>query len=119
MKYDEKILRRNSGELAKKIRDLNYKKLQLISLGNSIGTGFSLSDINLPLLERDKILDEEMKKEETVEQWKTRLESQKEEQSYINLPMNQEEYENFVKELVEAGDEKDDKNNSSNVSSKQ
>ena len=45
---------------------------------------------------------QEKKKEETVEQWKTRLESQKEEQSYINLPMNQEEYENFVKELVEA-----------------
>lgn len=45
---------------------------------------------------------QEKKKEETVEQWKTRLESQKGEQSYINLPMNQEEYENFVKELVEA-----------------
>lgn len=71
MNYDEKILRRNSGELAKKIRDLNYKKLQLISLGNSIGTGFSLSDINLPLLERDKILDEEMKKEEiTLEKYR-------------------------------------------------
>ena len=45
---------------------------------------------------------QEKKKEETVEQWEARLESQKEEQSYINLPMNQEEYENFVKELVEA-----------------
>ena len=45
---------------------------------------------------------QEKKKEETVEQWKARLESQKEEQSYINLPMNQEEYENFVKELIEA-----------------
>ena len=45
---------------------------------------------------------QEKKKDETVEQWESRLESQKEEQSYINLPMNQEEYENFVKELVEA-----------------
>ena len=45
---------------------------------------------------------QEKKKDETVEQWEARLESQKEEQSYINLPMNQEEYENFVKELVEA-----------------
>lgn len=46
---------------------------------------------------------EEKKKEETVEDWKKRLENQsKEEQSYINLPMNKEEYENFVKELVEA-----------------
>ena len=45
---------------------------------------------------------QEKKKEETVEQWEARLEIQKEEQSYINLPMNQEEYENFVKELVEA-----------------
>lgn len=46
---------------------------------------------------------EEKKKEETVEEWKKRLENQsKEEQSYINLPMSKEEYEEFVKELVEA-----------------
>ena len=46
---------------------------------------------------------EEKKKEETIEEWKERLSKQdKEEQSYINLPMNKEEYENFWKELVNA-----------------
>ncbi len=46
---------------------------------------------------------QEKKKEETVEQWRERIEKQnKEEQSYINLPMNQQEYEEFWRELVEA-----------------
>ena len=45
---------------------------------------------------------QEKKKEESIEDWRKRLEEEKEEQSYINLPMNQEEYENFVKELVNA-----------------
>ena len=42
---------------------------------------------------------QEKKKEETLEEWKKR---QVNEGSYINLPMNKEEYENFLKELVEA-----------------
>lgn len=46
---------------------------------------------------------QEKKKEETVEQWKERLAKQEgEEQSYINLPMNQEQYEIFCQELIEA-----------------
>ena len=45
---------------------------------------------------------QEKKKDESIEEWKKRLEEEKEEQSYINLPMNQEEYENFIKELVNA-----------------
>ncbi len=46
---------------------------------------------------------QEKKKDETVEEWKERLaNTSKEEQSYINLPMNQEEYEAFWKALVEA-----------------
>ena len=46
---------------------------------------------------------QEKKKDESIEQWKERLASQKEnEQSYINLPMNQEEYEKFWNELVKA-----------------
>lgn len=46
---------------------------------------------------------QEKKKEESLEEWKERLEKQdKKEQSYINLPMNKEEYEEFWKELVEA-----------------
>ncbi len=44
--------------------------------------------------------EQEKKKEESIEEWKERLENQ--EKSYINLPMNKEEYENFVTELVNA-----------------
>ncbi|MEE0866418.1 MAG: methylenetetrahydrofolate--tRNA-(uracil(54)-C(5))-methyltransferase (FADH(2)-oxidizing) TrmFO [Clostridia bacterium] len=46
---------------------------------------------------------QEKKKEESIEEWKERLQEQEEiEQSYINLPMNKEEYEKFWEELVEA-----------------
>ena len=45
---------------------------------------------------------QEKKKEETIEEWRKRLEEEQETQSYINLPMNQEEYETFVKELINA-----------------
>ena len=44
--------------------------------------------------------DQEKKKEETEEEWKKRIETQ--DASYINLPMNKEEYENFVNELIKA-----------------
>ena len=44
--------------------------------------------------------EQEKKKDETIEEWKKRLENQ--EQSYINLPMNQEEYEKFCNELINA-----------------
>ena len=47
--------------------------------------------------------EQEKKKEETIEQWKDRLAEEKEqEHSYINLPMNEQEYETFWKALVEA-----------------
>ena len=47
---------------------------------------------------------QEKKKEETIEQWQGRINNQikHNEQSYINLPMSKEEYENFWKELVDA-----------------
>ena len=44
--------------------------------------------------------DEEKKKEETEDEWRTRIKA--EDASYINLPMNKEEYEIFYKELVNA-----------------
>lgn len=44
--------------------------------------------------------EQEKKKEETTNDWKERL--RKQEQSYINLPLNQQEYEEFWKELVVA-----------------
>ena len=47
--------------------------------------------------------EQEKKKEETIEEWQKRLENQsKDEQSYINLPMNKEEYELFVNGLINA-----------------
>lgn len=46
---------------------------------------------------------QEKKKDESIEEWKIRLAKQEAvEHSYINLPMNKEEYEAFWKELVEA-----------------
>ena len=44
--------------------------------------------------------EQEKKKEETIDKWQERLSSQ--DASYINLPMNKEEYEKFVQELVNA-----------------
>lgn len=44
--------------------------------------------------------EQEKQKEETIEQWKERLKNQ--DASYINLPMNKEEYEKFCKELINA-----------------
>ena len=43
---------------------------------------------------------QEKKKEEPIEKWKQRQANEK--KDYINLPMNKEEYENFVNELVNA-----------------
>ncbi len=69
-------------------------------------------DAAAPIIEKNSInfniafygnrYQQEKKKDETQEQWKKRLEQQKEEQSYINLPMDKDEYENFCKELIEA-----------------
>lgn len=44
--------------------------------------------------------EQEKKKDESIEEWKRRLKVQ--EQSYINLPMNEEEYKKFYKELLNA-----------------
>ena len=69
-------------------------------------------DAAAPIINKDSIdfhiafygdrYSQEKKKEESMEEWKKRLEEEKEEQSYINLPMNQEEYEKFVEELINA-----------------
>lgn len=69
-------------------------------------------DAAAPILEKDSInfniafygdrYSQEKKKDETEEQWKERLAREEREPSYINLPMNREEYETFWKELVEA-----------------
>ena len=67
-------------------------------------------DAAAPIIEKDSInmkiaflgdrYSEEKKKGETIEEWKKRL--LKEEKNYLNLPMNQEQYETFVNELLKA-----------------
>ena len=70
-------------------------------------------DAAAPIISKDSIdfniafygdrYSEEKKKYETEEEWKKRLKEQEgKEQSYINLPMNKEEYEMFWNELVNA-----------------
>ena len=44
--------------------------------------------------------EQEKQKDETIEQWKERLKNQ--DASYINLPLNKEEYETFCEELMNA-----------------
>ena len=67
-------------------------------------------DAAAPIVEKDSIdfsiafygdrYDEEKKKDETIEKWLERINNNK--SDYINLPMNKEEYEKFVKELINA-----------------
>ena len=67
-------------------------------------------DAAAPIISKDSIdfsiafygdrYSQEKKKDETLEEWKQRQE--KETKDYINLPMNKEEYEMFVQELVNA-----------------
>ena len=46
---------------------------------------------------------QERKKDENIEKWKDKLKKEKvKDESYINLPMNKEEYEAFYKELINA-----------------
>ena len=68
-------------------------------------------DAAAPIIEKDSInmeigfwgdrYEQERNLEESIEEWNKRRKNIKEE-SYINLPMNKEEYENFVNELINA-----------------
>ena len=63
----------------------------------------SKSSINFDIAFYGDRYSEEKRKDETEEEWKERLKEQEgKEQSYINLPMSKEEYENFWNELVNA-----------------
>ena len=67
-------------------------------------------DAAAPIIEKESIdfniafygdrYSQEKKKEENIKEWKKRI--SKETPSYINLPMNKEEYENFWNELINA-----------------
>ena len=73
--------------------------------------GLHFYDEAAPIIEKDTIdmsiafwgdrYNQERAKDEDVEIWKNRIEKNND-NSYINLPMNKEEYENFWKELVNA-----------------
>ena len=72
--------------------------------------GLYFYDAAAPIIEKDSInmdiafygnrYQQERGKDEAIEAWQNRISVQ--EESYINLPMNKEEYENFVTELVKA-----------------
>ena len=72
--------------------------------------GLYFYDAATPIIEKDSInmniafygnrYDQERGKEESIDDWEKRIELQ--EKSYINLPMNKEEYEKFVTELINA-----------------
>ena len=67
-------------------------------------------DAAAPIITKDSIdfniaffgnrYEQEKQKDETIEQWKNRINSQT--ASYINLPMNKQEYESFYNELINA-----------------
>lgn len=89
---------------------LTSEKLSLDIL-NKIGEKqLYFYDAAAPIVEKNSInmdiafygnrYDEERKKDEQYEDWLNRIDNQ--EKSYINLPMNKEEYEIFVKELEKA-----------------
>ena len=89
---------------------LTSEKLSKEILNLTGETNLAFYDAAAPIVTKESIdfniafygnrYDQEKKKEETEEEWKARINNQ--DASYINLPMNKEEYENFVKELVNA-----------------
>lgn len=58
MKINNEKLKIKTYETIEKLKELDVEKLVLTTLGNSISTGFSFNDDNIPLLERNKYLQE-------------------------------------------------------------
>ena len=87
-----------SEPLAKEIQEITGQdKLYFYDAAAPIVTKESI-DFNIAFY--GNRYEEEKQKDETIEEWKNRLESQ--DASYINLPMSKEEYENFYYELINA-----------------
>ena len=87
-----------SKPLAKEIQEITGQdKLYFYDAAAPIVTKESI-DFNIAFY--GNRYEEEKQKDETIEEWKKRLESQ--DASYINLPMSKEEYENFYHELINA-----------------
>ena len=87
-----------SEPLAKEIQEITGQdKLYFYDAAAPIVTKESI-DFNIAFY--GNRYEEEKQKDESVEEWKKRLECQ--DASYINLPMSKEEYENFYHELINA-----------------
>ncbi len=87
-----------SEPLAKEIQEITGQdKLYFYDAAAPIVTKESI-DFNIAFY--GNRYEEEKQKDETIEEWKNRLESQ--DASYINLPMSKEEYENFYHKLINA-----------------
>ena len=87
-----------SDSLSKEIIELTgQKRLAFYDAAAPIVTKESI-DFNIAFF--GNRYDQEKQKDETIDEWKKRLESQ--DASYINLPMDKEEYEKFVEELINA-----------------
>ena len=87
-----------SESLAKEIQEITGQdKLYFYDAAAPIVTKESI-DFNIAFF--GNRYEEEKQKDESIEDWKRRLKSQ--DASYINLPMNKEEYENFYNELINA-----------------
>ena len=106
-----------------RLKDLAQKEIVIIATGPLSSDSLSKEiqeltgeedlhfyDAAAPIIYKDSInmniafygnrYEQERPKDEDVEEWKKK--NQKQEQSYINLPMNKEEYEKFWNELVNA-----------------
>ena len=87
-----------SDKLAKEIQELTSQdKLYFYDAAAPI---ISKDSINFDIAFYGDRYSQEKKKDESLEEWKNRLDREKDKQSYINLPMNQEEYEKFYDNLV-------------------
>ncbi len=105
------------------ISDIEEEGITIIATGPLTSDGFAKKistiignqelhfyDAAAPIIEKESIdmniafwgdrYSQERKKDETVEEWNRRINQQDE--NYINLPMNKEEYEEFYNELVNA-----------------
>ncbi len=111
-------------EIGNELLEMAKNSIVIIATGPVTSDGLSKEIANLtgeeklyfydaaaPIIEKDSIdmsiafwgdrYIEERKKEESINEWLERI-AKENEQDYLNLPMNKEEYEEFCKELVNA-----------------
>ena len=87
-----------SDKLSKEILELTGEKN--LAFYDAAAPIITKESINFDIAFYGNRYEQEKKKEESIEEWKERIQNQ--DASYINLPMNKEEYESFVDELINA-----------------